>query len=1264
MPETADSRLSGRLQAWLRELPHDVRGGLLAPHDGENRLVTAVFIAVRPCGAPRGAAVSAVADAFISSLREALQLYQGRVDRVIGDGVIALFGSPTAHEDDPERAILAAMHVRGGSRGRGARVAAGVCTGSVRFGTLGDDEHHEAGAIGPVPSLAVALCARARQGQILLSESTARLVRHAYALEPVPAPRAGQPLPPASRVLRGIERASKPRGIDGLRSGIIGRGAEMRRLRAALGQAMDGRGKIIVITGEAGLGKSRLVAELRAHAAALPRPPLWLEGRCVELGMSTPYGPLVEALSVRLGLGQAGRTRSRAARLAEALAALQRGGTLTAAQRARIQPLLGWLLGVLLPSRQRAAMESGNPEILKHQVILAIRDLLRALCRSGPAVLCLDDLHWADVLTVEAATLLVESLASWPLLLVCAYRPEPGAGCARITAAAARARPGRLVRVELRELTPMQGRRMVHSLLGAGSMPGGLLDSIIDNAQGNPFYVEEVIRSLIDGGVIHGRDGKWRTSLELPRLALPGSLHAVIMSRVGRLEDDGRRVLEAAAVLGRAFLRSELELMLGRTGLVARLGSLEERALISRDPRGAEGAYAFRHVLTHQAVYDDIPRARRARLHREAARAIERVAEGSLDERSEQLARHHARAGDAARAVDCLLRAGCRAADAFLTDGALSLLQEALVILEARRTPMPLERMRVLTEMGRVYEGIGRHDLSVARLREASILCRGLGTPLADLLRINFTLAKALTASHRPQEYLPVSRQTLDALRDRPDCIEAIHAEFVQAYAEFDHGDFGAFCRFADIRGPLIRSFPYAQELMINCGILAWSYAVEREEEKAEDWLRWLEREAGRRADPLILAAVKVRWGRDLYAQQGDRLHALASLREAIGLYAGIGARYLEARGRLFTGDVLYRFGLLDDAEVELREAQRLCALLVGHGHLAAESSLLEGQIALGRGRTAEALASFTAGLASSPGEQWALYLRYLTGCAHLAAGNHAEAARALLALLDAPHASRVPPAFALAVEPVHVLGILESCRNAEALRAAYGRAAAHRPPSDGFVPHWRLERSEPSSRSLTTEQHPLIELPVRGWAVVDPHGDCQARFTRQGLAIHAPLGRGLWGLNHGSPRLSRPFTGDGAVEVDTVPLPGGGTAVGGLGIWVDRRNYVRLDRGATGAGAVCLSACVDNREQLIGRGRLDGQYMRLRLERAGQEASALCSTDGGRWWSIGRLPFPVDGPAELFLFVDSAVRPELYPVSFAAGAGLLFSNLTVFAPT
>lgn len=664
-------------------------------------LAADVGSALRAMGDVQPEDEAALTARFFEVVEGALSQYEGRIYRTVGASALAVLG---ASEGSPELAIRAALDIQRETGAMGLSAAVGIDTGEALRSEAQPDSPQVPALAGTVLDTAMRLATEAGLSRILIGETAYRLTRHAFAFIPAPVDVAGAETPIAAYQVQpgGI------RSTESLRADLVGRDEELDRLRRALAAALQGRGHMVSIIGEAGVGKSRLVAELRDIACIPTQPgkapvPLWLEGR--SLGMRTPpsYAPMLDILGTYLGWGAREAESMRRSRISSALDDIVERGDLTQARADEIGPLIAQLFAIRWSDAWQAELHKMDPGQLRRDTFLAIRDLVVALTRQRPVVLVFEDLHWADDLSLDLLSLLMEDLGERSLLMLCLYRPEREHKSQHLGTIAERKCGDQYVELQLRELSLEQSRQMVASLLAIDALPSNVGNLILERTLGNPFYIEEVVRSLIDAETIYREGNEWHLRA-VPEVALvPQSVQSVILSRLDHLDDDLRHVLQAASVIGRVFSLRVLAHALAESPELERaLWELEERALIYQERTIPEVQYSFKHALTQETAYHNIVREQREVLHRRVAAAIEALYEDSIEEHYEALAHHYELSGEAGIAADYLLRAGEKATRSHANEAAIVHLTRGLELLGS--TPETPERreqeLQLLISMG------------------------------------------------------------------------------------------------------------------------------------------------------------------------------------------------------------------------------------------------------------------------------------------------------------------------------------------------------------------------------------------------------------------------------------------------------------------------------------------------------------------------------------------------------------------------------------
>jgi class 3 adenylate cyclase len=540
---------------------------------GERRPVTVLFVDV--VGSTSLAEVmdpedwATTMERAMAAMSGAVERYGGNVASHTGDGFMALFGLPAAHEDDPARAVSAAIEmVRAVDALAGEllpdgvdfKIRVGINTGEVVARETSAGAGSEPRLYGDTLNVAARIQAEAPPGGIMITGETYDLVSGTVESRHVgPVTVKGKATPvEAYEVLGRSGTLRSVRGIAGLVSPMVGRDAELARLVEALGPVRSGIGRGARVMGEPGIGKSRLLAELRGVAEAEGFG--WVEARTVSYGRDLPLHLAIDLVRAFCGLPDPLESIP----VEEAVVHLSaRLDELDSPDLAEVAPYLRHLLSLPLDDAGRERLAHVEPQTLRPRYMEAVGTLVAAAARVSPLVMVCDDVHWADDASVEVLQPLLWSLSSEPVLWVLASRDERDVPGRRLLNAADEAYGERLVDLRLRPLDPEDGERLVANLLTIESLPDETRATILRRAEGNPLFVEEIIRMLIDRDAIEYRDGRWVATDRVVDIEIPRTLHGLLLARIDRLPEEAQRVLRVAAVIGRTFPVSVLERVRG-----------------------------------------------------------------------------------------------------------------------------------------------------------------------------------------------------------------------------------------------------------------------------------------------------------------------------------------------------------------------------------------------------------------------------------------------------------------------------------------------------------------------------------------------------------------------------------------------------------------------------------------------------------------------------------------------------------------------------
>jgi len=615
----------------------------------------------------------------------------GTVTSVSGAGLAALFGAPEAHEDDPERAVRAGSRIlsalTGGSHGPAAgtlSVRVGIETGPAVVGPIAGGAGY--GAVGEVVGAAAAVQSAAKAGSVLVGPATRAATEATFEWGPTEevAPTPGTKPLVASYLERAKARSPANRG-QRRRAGhapLVGRQAELAVLDRALREAISGTGSVVFLVGEPGLGKTRLVQECRKRfmawvGAGTGRLPLWLEGRAASYASSTPYGLYQQLLAAWTGTApEEGEEAVRPA-LERAMRAIfgsevDHGGFLAHMMGLRAGP-------------EEARLARLSPEGLQRATFAAVGAVMARLVEKGPTVLVLEDLHWADPISLRLTGALAALASEGPLMLLATRRPEPDPGVSDLERALEADAHCPLFRVELSALPEQAERALARSLVGPGAGET-VIEAMCAGAEGNPLFLEERLSSLVETGALVKDQTTWRLS-GIPGTEIPEVLERLIRSRVDRLGPQAREVISSASVLGREFGLSLLTVVAEPdSDLGTGLAELCATGLLTELRQLPEPAYRFRHALIQEATYRGLLRSQRRQLHARAAWGLEAGAADRLEEVAAVLGHHYAAAGETERAVHHLEVAGDHAASLFATNEAVASYRRALAIVARDQT--------------------------------------------------------------------------------------------------------------------------------------------------------------------------------------------------------------------------------------------------------------------------------------------------------------------------------------------------------------------------------------------------------------------------------------------------------------------------------------------------------------------------------------------------------------------------------------------------
>ena len=690
--------------------------------------------------------------------------YEGTVNQFLGDGIMAIFGAPIAHEDHAVRAVHAALGIARAleayqaelrPRGIGFQARQGLNTGFVVVGSIGSDLRMDYTAVGDATNVAARLQQAGAPGRVTISEATHRLVRGYFDVRPLgvlPVKGRAEPVSAweveAAHETRTRLEVAAERGL----TPFVGRGRERAQLLEAFERARAGHGQVAFLVAEAGMGKSRLAAELRWQIGEEAE---WREGHCLSFGRAMALHPLVDLARRWLDIEEGDAEPAIAAKIEQGLAAI--GPDLASAA-----PYLRALLSI---DPADPAVRAMSPAERRGLIFEALRSMLFRSAEQRPQVLVIEDLHWIDEASEQFLTGFVQSVPAVRALVVLTYRPgyaNPFGERSYFTS------------IKPAALSTEESARVAEAVLAADALPPELRALVAARAEGNPFYVEELVRSLEESGVVQRTAAGLVLARALSTSVVPGTIHDVIAARIDRLAEAPKLMLQLASVVGREFTRRLVDRVseIGeRTdGALRELTALElihERRLVP------ELVYAFKHALTQEVAYASLLGDRRRALHRLVGTAIEELHADRLPEQYDVLAHHFSRTDDLERALRYLLAAAEKATRAFGLRQALDLYAEALDVaarLVARATaPPPGTLMAIHAARADLFLGVG----DFPRSREAAETLVALAREVPDPV----TEAEALVRSASALQWAEDFPAALERARQAIELAESTGAE-------------------------------------------------------------------------------------------------------------------------------------------------------------------------------------------------------------------------------------------------------------------------------------------------------------------------------------------------------------------------------------------------------------------------------------------------------------------------------------------------------
>src|SRR5918994_5921083 len=689
--------------------------------------------------------VAEIMNGAFAFLNASVKKYDGTIARLLGDAILAFFGAPVAHEDDAERAVRAGLDIQAAAReyaeevrrnyGVDFQVRVGINTGLAVLAAVGDEIRTEYTAMGDTTNVAARLQSAAEPGTVLISADTYHLVKQLFELRP----RGGAMVKGKSapivtyEVLAPRAVPGKVRGLEGLASPLVGRAAEFKLVHDKLNEVREGLGAFVAVIGEAGLGKSRLLAEV-SESAKSGAQVAWLEGRALSYEQAVTYFPWRQVIRGAIGAkeGEAPEAVREKLHSDPACGAMSEGDP----------QYLEVILSVESDATRKAVAALEGDALVEH-IAAAARGYLRARADLMPTVIMLDDLHWADTASLDLLLSVAGLVEDLPLLITCLLRPDKDAPSWSAMEEARSKLGASFTEILLEPLDGAHSKELLGNLLYIEDLPESVRSLILNKAEGNPFFVEEVIRTLIDSEYIVQENNHWRATREIVNVTIPDTLTGVLSARIDRLPENTKHVAQTAAVLGRIFAQRALMATCAAApppeqieDVVPHLGVLTYEELVRERVHNPEMEYIFKHALTQEAAYELLLIRRRKELHRRAGEVLEELYPEQRGELSSVLAHHFRQGEEWQRAADYAMRAGAQAMKVYALREALDHHEHAYEALTKLPDARPEQLCDAILGWTRAAFKLKPYKEVVDRLEEAEKIARELKdeTRLAQIL--------------------------------------------------------------------------------------------------------------------------------------------------------------------------------------------------------------------------------------------------------------------------------------------------------------------------------------------------------------------------------------------------------------------------------------------------------------------------------------------------------------------------------------------------
>jgi len=726
--------------------------------------------------------VQEVVNTCFEYLNKPITAQAGTIHKYQGDSVIAFFGFPEAHEDDPERAVKASLEMielmpeinrillRKLKSQTNIGLHVGVNMGTVVLGEIGSKEKKEYTIMGDAVNIASRLKDVAQMGEVIVSEKIFLMTRYLFdyrVLPPVSVKGIDKPMD-IFRPLNIKDKPDKKRGIEGLYSPLVGRDEELNIIRDCLEHIGKGKTSVLFILGPAGIGKTRLQSEVKKLIVRLGLPIKVLESHCLSYGETTPYLPVLQIFSQIFKVSDSDSRETTREKIKTKVKEM------FPQIFEEFLPYLYYLFSIPVRGELEEKIKHLDAQTLRKQIFMSLKKVFKTLGKNKQLCLFCEDYHWIDNESLQVLKFLFDSPQPRGLSFIGFSRIEKEKEPFKIKEELKRMLGSNYYEIHLKPLNADASSQLIVNLLSISDIPQNLKKRILSRAEGNPFYVEEIIRSLIDSHILKYSSGVWHINAspitgkkrDFPDIDIPDSIQGVIRARLDRLEPDMKKMLEYAAIIGRTFRSAILEQTYGKDHLIISLNLvvLEEYEYIEKTGNEPELEYAFRHPMLHEVTYNSILRKTRRNMHQKTAMVIEKMYGNRLDDVTELLAYQYGKSDNTEKAIEWLKKAAEKAKDRFANDEAIKLFSQILEI-----TKENIEKNRSVAcdcygALGAIYALKGENTLA---LESYEAMLHNAGDDKIKASEARRGIAEVYEILGKWDDALKILEETEDVLSDK-----------------------------------------------------------------------------------------------------------------------------------------------------------------------------------------------------------------------------------------------------------------------------------------------------------------------------------------------------------------------------------------------------------------------------------------------------------------------------------------------------------------